>query len=78
MGENGVLFNKDKTLIVSYPAGKTEMKFTIPSTVNTLGINSFSGNLFLKEVTMDISVEKIDSDVFTGCSNTRKCTYHRR
>ena len=38
--ENGVLFNKDKTTIICYPAGKTDTIYTIPNTVTSIGSNA--------------------------------------
>lgn len=33
VSENDVLFNKSKTTIICYPAGKTEPKYSIPESV---------------------------------------------
>ncbi len=35
--EDGVLYNKDKTTLVCYPAGKTQTSFIIPSSVTSIG-----------------------------------------
>lgn len=34
---NGILFNKDKTKLICYPAGKTEMNYDIPYGVKSIG-----------------------------------------
>ena len=46
-GVNGVLFNADKTVLVSYPAGKTGSNYNIPDSVTSIGKGSFGGNLSL-------------------------------
>lgn len=37
MSENGILFSKDKSKLISYPAGKTETQYLIPSSVKSIG-----------------------------------------
>jgi hypothetical protein len=34
--ENGVLFNKNKTILICYPAGKTENDYIVPNTVTNI------------------------------------------
>ena len=36
--ENGVLYNKDKTTLIKYPAGKKDTSFTIPNSVTSMYI----------------------------------------
>ena len=38
---DGVLFNKDQTILLCYPAGKTETLYTIPNTVIKIAEHSF-------------------------------------
>ena len=42
IGIDGVLFNKDKTMIVVYPEGKDGSEYTIPNSVTTIGESAFS------------------------------------
>ena len=39
--EDGVLYNKDKTILVKYPAQKTGASFTVPDSVQKLSNNAF-------------------------------------
>lgn len=39
--EDGILFNTDKTLLITYPLGKDAATFTSPNTVVTVGNNAF-------------------------------------
>ncbi len=66
--ENGVLFNKDKTTIVCYPAGKTETTYTIPNSVTSIGNSAFRGSSGLTSVTIPNSVTSIGEYAFYGCS----------
>ena len=38
---NGILFNKGKTILIQYPAGKTGSNYTIPNSVTTIGERAF-------------------------------------
>lgn len=66
---DGVLFNKDKTVLVSYPAGKDASSYVIPDTVTEICQYAFSGCDKLISVTIPDSIEKIDRYNFSKCSN---------
>ena len=66
--ENGVLFNKDKTTIVCYPAGKTETSYSIPNSVTRISNFAFRGCSFLTSVTIPNPVTYIRGDAFNNCS----------
>ncbi len=40
---DGVLFNKNKTTLITYPAGKTASTYTIPDSVTSIGDSAFDG-----------------------------------
>ena len=42
VSDHGVLFNKDKTTLLCYPAGKTESSYNIPNSVTSIDISAFS------------------------------------
>lgn len=48
----GVLFNKDKTVLISYPEGKLTESYLIPKSVRELKIDSFGYKTKLKEITI--------------------------
>ncbi len=66
--ENGILFNKDKTTLIQYPAGKSETTHVIPSGVTSIEEAAFLGCSGLTSVTIPNSVTSIGVDVFYGCS----------
>ena len=43
--ENGVLYNKDKTTLIKYPAGKKDTSYTIPNSVTSIGSRAFDSGL---------------------------------
>ena len=67
--ENGVLYDKSKTQLLSYPSGKADSTFTIPSNVNCIGPNAFSYCRNLVSVTIPSSVTDIGEEAFSECSN---------
>ena len=65
--EDGVLYNKDKTELIYYPAAREEESFAVPEGVKTIGAGAFGGPA-LKEIALPPSVEEITEDAFYGCS----------
>ncbi len=63
---DGVLFNKDKTSLIQYPAGK-KGTYTIPNGVTTIAANAFISSLGLTGVTIPDSVTSIGEEAFFGC-----------
>ena len=71
---NGVLFNKGKTELICYPAGKTDKSYNIPNSVTSIGYSAFSGCTSLTSITIPNSVTSIDSSAFGGCSSLKSIT----
>ncbi|WP_400239719.1 leucine-rich repeat domain-containing protein, partial [Methanomethylophilus alvi] len=69
VSENGVLFNKSKTSLIQYPAGKTDSAYTIPDSVTSIEDSAFSGCTSLTSVTIPDSVTSIGYDAFFGCTS---------
>ena len=72
--ENGILFNKDKTQLICYPAGKTEATYTIPEGVTSIGYYAFCYSTTLKSVIISESVTSIESRAFSNCNELRSIT----
>jgi hypothetical protein len=66
--ENGVLFNKAKSNLIHYPAGKQDASYTIPNSVTSIGNAAFSSCSGLTSVTIPNSVTSIGNYAFEGCS----------
>lgn len=65
--EDGVLFNKNKTKLVLCPNSKMGL-YTIPSTVDTVGVHAFSECKRLDSIIIPSSVIRIGSMAFRQCS----------
>ena len=72
--EDGVLFNKDKTELCIYPAGNSKKEYKIPSSVTSIGNDSFSDCKNLKNITISNSVAIIGAYAFSDCSSLTKVT----
>jgi hypothetical protein len=70
---DGVLFNKDKTVLIRYPAGK-QGAYTIPDGVKTIGSGAFSGCGRLTSVTIPNSVTSIEEFAFSFCTGLTSIT----
>jgi uncharacterized repeat protein (TIGR02543 family) len=70
---DGVLFTKNQTMLVAYPAGKTG-NYAIPSSVTHIDNFAFSGCSGLTSVTIPSSVTFIGSYAFSGCSGLTSVT----
>ena len=67
--ENGVLFNKEKTELIKYPAGKTEIEYIIPDSVTSIGGSAFSSCTSLTSVTIGNRVTSIWDRAFERCTS---------
>ncbi|MDR0443346.1 MAG: leucine-rich repeat domain-containing protein [Treponema sp.] len=61
---DGVLYNKNKTLLIKYPASKNEQIYTIPSSVTAVESRAFSGNRHLQSITIPANTSFIGMDAF--------------
>ena len=66
--EDDVLFNKDKSRIISFRNRNVE-SYVIPSSVTNIGDSAFSGCDSLSEIVIPSSVTSIGRDAFYGCSS---------
>ena len=65
---DGVLFNKDKTQLVTYPAAKTDSEYVVPDTVTKICAAAFGGAENLTSIVVGDSVADIDLMAFFSCS----------
>ena len=71
---NGILFSKDKTKIVCYPANKKNMSYSIPVSVKVVGVAAFRDCIYLKGITIPDSVTNIEHHAFSNCKNLKSIT----
>ena len=70
---DGVMFNKNKTSLHTYPGGK-QGAYTIPSSVMSIGKGAFRGCTGLTSVTIPNSVTSIGDNAFSYCSGLTSVT----
>ena len=66
---NGVLYNKDKTTIKCYPAGKKDKNYKIPDGVTSIGSSAFYGCTSLTSIAIPSDVTSIGGWAFDGCTS---------
>ena len=69
--ENGVLFNKDKTVLLRFPAARRDNMYTVAGTVQTIGASAFENAKYLTEVKLGKGVTTIGLDAFYNCTEIR-------
>ncbi|MDA7656570.1 leucine-rich repeat protein, partial [Akkermansiaceae bacterium] len=72
---DGVLFNKEKTLLHTYPADKTGANYVIPNSVTSIGGSAFGHCTGLTSITIPDSVTSIGKNAFYGCSGLNALTF---
>ena len=72
--DDGVLFNKEKTALITYPCGKTDTSYTIPSGVTSIGENAFNHCTSLESVTIPSGVQTIGNSAFFNCTSLANVT----
>ena len=72
MSEKGILYNKDMTRILCYPAGIKDTEFFVPDTVKTIGDFAFYGTKALESINIPDSVTNIGTDAFGECSGLKE------
>ncbi len=66
--QDGVFYDKNKTTLLQYPAGKNGTQFTIPDTVTDIEGVAFWASTGLISVTIPASITSIGFWSFWGCS----------
>lgn len=70
--KDGVMFDKEMTMLERYPPGKTCDKYTVLSGVTQIYEGAFSYSRNISGIVMPDSVDKIGSDAFRECSGLKK------
>ena len=66
-GNDHVLFNKSKSMIIAYPASSREVQYDIPDSVTVVSDWTFSECKKLNRITIPDSVEEIGEGAFCNC-----------
>ncbi len=70
----GVLFNKDKTQLIQYPAGSKITEYIIPDSVTSIGSSAFQSCTSLTSITIPDSVTDIGDWAFSDCTSLTSIT----
>ncbi len=66
--EEGVVFNKEKTVLVKYPSAKKIKTYSIPNTVEEISAYAFFQNDLLEKISIPDSVKYIGMYAFSLCT----------
>ena len=67
--ENGVLFDKEKTLLIRYPQKKNDKTYTIPDSVTEINSSAFSGCTLIENVIIPDSTTFVGRWAFEACTS---------
>ena len=72
--KDGVLFTKDGTTLLAYPAQKQGASYTAPEGTRTLAAYAFTSNAFLEELILPDGLKTIGSFIIGGCEALKSIT----
>lgn len=70
----GVLFNREKTILVRFPPKSPEIIYTVPKGVKVIGKHAFQNARNLTEIILPDTLETIDDSAFDDCKDLRRIT----
>lgn len=74
---DGVLYSKDKRVLIAFPRGKQVDTFTVPKSVTTIEASAFANNSHLTEVIISKGVTVLEENAFRWCKKLKKITLPR-
>ncbi len=69
MSSDGVLFSKDKSILLQYPIGRTEYSYSVPQGVSTIGYSAFEYCTTLTDVVLPSGLTTVEAYAFNECVN---------
>lgn len=66
---DGVLFNKDKKILLKYPIGRKTETYQVPNSVIEIGEYAFQNARYLKFLMFNKKIKKIGKSAFDDCKN---------
>lgn len=73
--EDGVLYSADKTQLICYPAGKTDLSYTVPEGVTDIGHDAFFRCTNIQSISIPRSVTNIGYKAFQYCSSLKNIKF---
>ena len=71
---DGVLYNKDKTILMQYPKRKTNTTFSIPSTVVQINYKAFNFCSYIENIIIPSSITNLEKYSFDATYNLTTAT----
>lgn len=65
---DGVLFDKNKTTLIAYPAGKRNTSYTVPLTVTVIGEAAFDSCVYLESIKLPGNLILVGNGAFAQCN----------
>ncbi|MBP5621939.1 MAG: leucine-rich repeat domain-containing protein [Thermoguttaceae bacterium] len=65
--DDGVLFSRDGTVLVAYPAGNQRVSYVVPDGVKKIGRFAFASAWRIESIELPEGVETIDEEAFYNC-----------
>lgn len=73
---DGILYNKDQTILYLYPSNKQSSTLTIPDTVRSIEYKAFQHNKWLESIILTENIKKVANKGFYECLNLIiECNY---
>lgn len=72
---DGVLYSKDKTALVCFPAGKQENKYKLNDSTLSINNGAFAFNDYIEEVTLPSSLKHLGKHSFNDCSSLTQINF---
>ena len=69
ISDNGVLYSKDKSILMSYPQNMSNTTYSIPKGVLLIDDFAFSGCSYLERIELPETITEIGQYAFSGCDN---------
>ena len=73
--ENGMLFNKDRTQLLFYPAAMQGIEVIVKTGVKTIAKNTFCENRNIQRIKFPITVTKVEDGAVNNCGNLEKLLF---
>ena len=70
---NGVLYNKNGSVLVQYPVSRKDKSFTVPSSTKEIGMCSFANCSSIENINI-YNCTKINAGAFGSCKNLKSIT----
>ena len=69
---DGVLYTKDKKILIAYPAGKKDKEFEVPDSVVDISEGAFMGAESLEKIKLSSECKSIWYNAFLNCKNLKQ------